>query len=56
MIPFKPVIEHEHPDAFLSKHPRRAIEDGDLAQIPWVTGITSSEGALRVAGMVFAIN
>lgn len=52
MIPFKPVIEHEHDGAFLTQHPREIIKNGEIAQIPWITGITSSEGVLRTAAII----
>lgn len=48
MIPFPPVVEHEHPRAFITKHPR-----DDLAPhgrtLPWIVGITTDEGTMKSA-------
>ncbi|XP_077262131.1 carboxylic ester hydrolase [Temnothorax americanus] len=51
MIPFRPVIEPKHPGAFLTEDPLISVREGRLLDIPWMTGITSDEGALRVAGI-----
>uniref|UniRef100_A0A348G5Z4 Carboxylic ester hydrolase n=1 Tax=Odontomachus monticola TaxID=613454 RepID=A0A348G5Z4_ODOMO len=48
MIPFRPVIEPNHPGAFLSENPIISAKHGHIADIPWMTGITSEEGSLRV--------
>lgn len=50
MIPFRPVIEPDHPGAFLKEEPAQSLKDGNLADIPWMTGVTSHEGAIKVAG------
>lgn len=50
MIPFRPVIEPDHPGAFLKEHPIESLKNGRLMDIPWMSGVTSHEGALRVAG------
>lgn len=50
MIPFKPVIEPRVEGAFLTEHPADIIKSGKSAQIPWVTGINTEDGALRAAG------
>lgn len=50
MIPFKPVIEPDHPGAFLAENPIISIHKGNIADIPWMTGVTSEEGTLKVAG------
>lgn len=52
MVPFRPVIEPEHPGAFLTEDPLISIREGRLLDIPWMTGITSDEGALKVAGRI----
>ncbi|XP_015600279.1 venom carboxylesterase-6 [Cephus cinctus] len=52
MIPFRPVIEPDHPGAFLKEDPAVSLKAGRIADIPWMTGITSHEGALRVAGLL----
>ncbi|XP_011689096.1 PREDICTED: venom carboxylesterase-6-like [Wasmannia auropunctata] len=51
MIPFRPVIEPKHPGAFLIEDPLISVREGRLLDIPWMTGITSEEGTLRVAGI-----
>jgi len=50
MIPFRPVIEPEHPGAFLIEDPLISVREGRLLDVPWMTGITSEEGAIKVAG------
>lgn len=50
MIPFKPVIEPKHVGAFLTEDPLISVRQGRLADIPWMMGITSEEGSLKVAG------
>jgi len=56
MIPFRPVIEPEHPGAFLIEDPLISVRKGRLLDIPWMTGITSEEGSLRVAGRATCFN
>lgn len=51
MIPFRPVIEPSHPGAFLTEDPAVSSKYGRLLDIPWMTGITSEEGALRAPGI-----
>lgn len=51
MIPFKPVIEPRHAGAFMAEDPLISARQGHLADIPWMTGMTSEEGALKVAGI-----
>lgn len=53
MIPFRPVIEPVHPGAFLIEDPAVALKAGRLADIPWMTGVTSHEGSLKVPGKVY---
>jgi hypothetical protein len=50
MIPFRPVIEPDHSGAFLNEDPAISLKTGKLSDIPWMTGITSHEGAIRSAG------
>lgn len=47
MIPFRPVIEPEHPGAFITEDPFVATKAGHLVDIPWMTGVTSEEGSLK---------
>ncbi|XP_026824937.1 venom carboxylesterase-6 isoform X2 [Ooceraea biroi] len=51
MIPFKPVIEPDHPGAFIVENPIISMHKGNMADIPWMTGVTSEEGSLKVAGI-----
>ncbi|CAK9831367.1 Venom carboxylesterase-6 [Anthophora retusa] len=51
MIPFRPVIEPVHPGAFLTEDPAVSSKHGRLLDIPWMTGITSEEGALVAPGL-----
>lgn len=53
MIPFKPVIEPNLPEAFLTEHPKDIIQAGNVANVPWMNGLNKDEGALRVAGEFF---
>ncbi|XP_066593320.1 carboxylic ester hydrolase [Prorops nasuta] len=51
MIPFRPVVEPKHSGAFLSEDPFVATTSGNIVDIPWMAGITSEEGSLRVPGL-----
>lgn len=48
MIPFPPVVEPDLPGAFITKHPREAHDENSL-QIPFMTGLTFDEGAMKSA-------
>lgn len=48
MIPFPPVIEPDIPGAFITNHPRD-VKEPHGNSIPWMTGITSDEGAMKSA-------
>lgn len=50
MIPFPPVVEYEHEEAFISKHPRETLKPHGLS-VPWMAGLTSDEGAMKSARM-----
>lgn len=52
MVPFPPVVEGDHENAFISDDPRFHAENhGD--SIPWMTGITSEEGAMKSSPLIF---
>ncbi|XP_015115296.1 venom carboxylesterase-6 [Diachasma alloeum] len=51
MIPFRPVIEPDHPGAFLKEEPAQTLKNGNMADIPWMTGFNSQEGAIKVAAL-----
>lgn len=49
MLPFPPVIEPDLPGAYITKHPRDDNEPHGTS-MPWMTGLTLDEGALKTAG------
>lgn len=51
MIPFPPVVEYSHPGAFITKHPRDEKEPWGL-NLPWITGLTKDEGAMKSAPII----
>lgn len=55
MIPFRPIVEPHHPGAFLIEDPEVALKTGRLADVPWMTGITSHEGSIKVPGKIFTV-
>lgn len=52
MIPFKPTIEPNVEDAFLTEHPITIVKSGRSAPVPLIVGITTHDGALRGAGIL----
>lgn len=54
MVPFPPVIEPNLPGAYMTKHPRN-INEPHGTSIPWMTGLTLDEGALKSAGKYVCI-
>lgn len=51
MIPFPPVVEPDLPGAFITKHPRDEYEPHAIS-LPWMTGLTLDEGALKTASLI----
>ncbi|XP_063931967.1 juvenile hormone esterase-like isoform X2 [Zophobas morio] len=51
MIPFKPVVEPNLEGAFLVEHPIESMKEGRFAQVPWIVGLNTNDGALRAAGI-----
>ncbi|KAF2892971.1 hypothetical protein ILUMI_13205 [Ignelater luminosus] len=49
-IPFRPVIEEDIKGAFLPAHPSKIIKSGKAAKIPFMTGITTEDGAMKSPG------
>jgi hypothetical protein len=48
-IPFAPVVENqlgEGDEAFLTDYPKNILLSKDLELVPWMVGVTSSDGAL----------
>lgn len=41
---FGPVIEIESENAFIIKHPKKYIEEGDIESKPWIVSLTKDEG------------
>lgn len=52
MVPFPPVIEAEHSGAFITKSPRFTTNMHGNS-IPWLTGVTSEEGAMKSAPLIY---
>ncbi|KAH8289553.1 hypothetical protein KR054_007143 [Drosophila jambulina] len=51
MIPFPPVVEPEHEDAFLTVPPRQAPQPHGL-ELPLMIGATAEEGLLKTAALL----
>ncbi|CAH1407387.1 unnamed protein product [Nezara viridula] len=49
---FGPVVEVEHPDAFISKPPIEIIKNKEAQEVPWFTTLTSEEGLYPVADFI----
>ncbi|XP_031627736.1 venom carboxylesterase-6 [Contarinia nasturtii] len=49
MIPFPPVVEPDIPGAFITKHPRDDGHNENSLKIPFMTGLTFDEGAMKSA-------
>ncbi|KAF2902650.1 hypothetical protein ILUMI_03535 [Ignelater luminosus] len=53
VIRFKPVIEPDIDGAFLTEDPIDIIRSSKSAEIPFITGITTEDGALKSAGVCY---
>ena len=52
MVPFPPVVEPEHSEAFITENPRfKTNMHGN--SIPWLTGVTSEEGAMKSSPLIY---
>lgn len=51
MIPFPPVVEPDLAGAFIAVHPKDIPRPHGIS-IPWLTGLTSDEGAMKSARML----
>lgn len=49
MVPYPPVVEPDLPGAFIAKNPRD-LWNIHGNSVPWMSGITTEEGALKTAG------
>lgn len=47
----RPAIEPDHPGAFIKEEPAQSLKSGRIADVPWLAGTNSHEGALVVAGI-----
>lgn len=52
MVPFPPVVEGDHENAFITEDPRFNV-DSHGNSIPWMTGINSEEGAMKSSPLIF---
>ncbi|KAK4880603.1 hypothetical protein RN001_008749 [Aquatica leii] len=50
-IPFKPTIEQPHENAFITQHPLEIIKKGKMANVPFMTGVTRDDGAMKSAAI-----
>ncbi|XP_065346021.1 venom carboxylesterase-6-like [Cloeon dipterum] len=50
--PLGPVVEKKSKDAFLTDTPANLLKSGKFAKLPWVTGVTASEGLYPAATFV----
>lgn len=46
LAPFAPVVEVESESSFLTVHPYKQLEEGEVNDVPWLTWITKDEGNL----------
>lgn len=52
MVPFPPVVEGQHDEAFLTEDPRFKT-DMHGNEVPWMTGVTTEEGAMKSAPLIY---
>ncbi|CAL8102392.1 unnamed protein product [Orchesella dallaii] len=43
IVLYAPVVEHNHPGAFLTQLPEETYRQNKAARVPWITGFTSYE-------------
>lgn len=48
MVPFPPVVEHDHHGAYITKHPRDELAHHGLS-MPWIVSINTDEGSMKSA-------
>ncbi|KAK4880581.1 hypothetical protein RN001_008727 [Aquatica leii] len=51
IAPFRPVVEPQCSDAFITKHPIDILNSNEVANIPVMIGITGEEGSYQAAGI-----
>jgi carboxylesterase type B len=52
MVPFPPVVEHEHDGAFITVNPR-FVSDMHGNDVPLMTGVTTEEGVLKTGALIY---
>ncbi|KAK5649283.1 hypothetical protein RI129_000312 [Pyrocoelia pectoralis] len=48
-VPFAPVVEVKSENSFITRHPYKLLEEGEINHVPWLTCITSDEGVFFTA-------
>uniref|UniRef100_A0A1Y1L4R3 Carboxylic ester hydrolase n=1 Tax=Photinus pyralis TaxID=7054 RepID=A0A1Y1L4R3_PHOPY len=51
LMVFTAVVEDDTEGSFLPDSPLNILKSGKYANVPWITGVNSAEGAFRVAGI-----
>jgi hypothetical protein len=49
--PFAPTIDKSGPNPFLSKHPLDLLLEGDIADVPLITSVTTEDGLVPAGGL-----
>lgn len=49
MVPFKPVLEEQSDEAFLTEEPADIIKSNNAAKVPIIVGFTTEDGAFKAA-------
>ncbi|ODM95528.1 Esterase FE4 [Orchesella cincta] len=52
LVIFGPVVEHNHPGAFLTETPEKAYRAYRAARIPWITGFTQDEMVWMMSALI----
>ncbi|KRT82414.1 esterase [Oryctes borbonicus] len=53
---FRPTIEKEHDGAFLTEHPYKLLENGNIADVPWIVATNEGEGNFMIALSTFTVS
>ncbi|KAH8411061.1 hypothetical protein KR222_011277, partial [Zaprionus bogoriensis] len=52
MTNYRPVVEANSAEAFLSAHPKQLLAKGSYRKLPWLLGTVPQEGAVRVVNIM----
>lgn len=52
MANYRPVVESNTSDAFLTVHPNKLLAKGNYRKVPWLLGTVPQEGAVRVVNIM----